>query len=192
MPELAIEDVRAWPRCPRTRPATRAWYVGAVIPDRVDEALFLAANAAVLGPWLLLLLAPRAQITNRLAHSPLPALVLVPLYIACIFFDPRGPQGGSFFSVVGVLAIFASPRTAVGCWIHYLIFDLFVGAWIARDARRLGLPHLATVPSLIVTLLFGPVGYASWLVVRALTRGRAGLDEAAPVAAAPSYSAAEP
>jgi hypothetical protein len=163
-----------------------------VIPDRVDEALFLAANAAVLGPWLLLLLAPRAPITNRLAHSPLPALVLVPLYIACIFFDPRGPQGGSFFSVAGVMAIFASPRTAVGCWIHYLIFDLFVGAWIARDARRLGLPHLATVPSLVVTLLFGPVGYASWLVVRALTRGLIGLDEAAPVAAAPSYSAAKP
>ena len=163
-----------------------------MIPDRVDEALFLAANAAVLGPWLLLLLAPKARITSRLAHSPAPALALVPLYIACIFFDPRGPQGGSFWSVAGVLAIFASPRTAVGCWIHYLIFDLFVGAWIARDARRLGLPHLATVPSLVVTLLFGPVGYASWLVVRALTRGRFGLDEAERVPATPAHSAAEP
>ncbi|MEP7119542.1 MAG: ABA4-like family protein [Byssovorax sp.] len=156
-----------------------------MIPDRIDEALFITANAVVLGPWLLLLLAPRARLTRRLAHSPLPALLLVPLYVACIFFDPRGPTGGSFGSVAGILAIFASPRTAVGCWIHYLLFDLFVGAWIARDARRLGLPHLATVPSLVVTLFFGPVGYASWLLVRGLTRRRFDLDEALPVAAPP-------
>ncbi len=147
-------------------------------PDRVDEALFVAANALVLGPWLLLFFAPNARVTRRLVHSPVPALVLVPLYIACIFFDPRGPQGGSFWSVAGVMAIFASPRTAVGCWVHYLLFDLFVGAWIARDARRRGLPHLAAVPCLIFALFFGPVGYAAWLVVRGVLRGRFELDEA--------------
>ena len=157
-----------------------------MIPDRVDEALFVAGNVAALGPWLLLLLAPGARVTRRLAHSPAPALVLVPLYVACIFFDPRGPQGGSFWSVAGVQAIFASPRTAVGCWIHYLLFDLFMGAWIARDARRLALPHLAAVPSLLVTLFFGPVGYATWLLVRALARRRLGLDEAQRVQIPPS------
>ena len=155
-------------------------------PDRVDEALFIAANTAVLVPWLLLLLAPRAAVTRRLVHSPVPALALVPLYIACIFFDPRGPQGGNLWSLAGVQAIFASPRTAVGCWIHYLIFDLVVGAWVARDARRLGLPHLVAVPCLLVTIFFGPVGYAAWLLVRALTRGRLGLDEAARDPAPPS------
>ena len=155
-------------------------------PDRVDEAIFVAANVAVLGPWLLLLLAPNARVTRRLAHSPLPALVLVPLYIACIFFDPRGPQGGNLWSVAGVQAIFASPRTAVGCWIHYLIFDLFVGAWIARDARRLSLPHLAAVPCLLVTIFFGPVGYATWLLVRAVARRRLGLDEGPPAPTLPS------
>jgi ABA4-like protein len=147
-------------------------------PDRVDDALFVAANAVVLGPWLLLILAPRARVTRSLVHSPAPALLLVPLYIACIFFDPRGPQGGSFWSVAGIQAIFASPRTAVGCWIHYLIFDLFVGAWIARDARRLAIPHLAVVPCLLLTLFFGPVGYASWALVRGLSRRRFVLDEA--------------
>ncbi len=80
--------------------------------------------------------------------------------------------------MAGVQAIFASPRTAVGCWIHYLIFDLFMGAWIARDARRLAVPHLAVVPCLVVTLFFGPVGYAVWLLVRGLARRRLGLDEA--------------
>jgi Domain of unknown function (DUF4281) len=156
-----------------------------MIPNRVDEALFVAANLAAVGPWLLLLLAPKARVTRYLAHSPAPALVLVPLYIACIFFDPRGPEGASFWSVAGIQAIFASSRTAVGCWIHYLIFDLFVGAWIARDARRLAVPHLVVVPCLVVTLFFGPVGYAIWLLVRGLVRGRFGLDEEARNSASP-------
>jgi hypothetical protein len=147
-------------------------------PDRVDEALFVAGNAVVLVPWLLLLLAPKARATRLLVHSGAPAVLLVPLYIACIFFDPRGPSGGSFWSVAGVQAIFASPRTAVGCWIHYLIFDLLVGAWIARDARRLAVPHVVAAPCMLVTLFFGPVGYGAWLVLRAFACRRFRLDEA--------------
>jgi hypothetical protein len=42
--------------------------------------------------------------------------------------------------------------------VHYLAFDLFVGGWQVRDAAQRGVPHLALVPALALTFLFGPVG----------------------------------
>ncbi|MCA9606244.1 MAG: DUF4281 domain-containing protein, partial [Myxococcales bacterium] len=65
----------------------------------------------------------------------------------------------------------------IACWLHYLIFDLFVGAWEVRDAERLGLSHLFVVPSLVLTLMFGPVGLMSWLAVRAIAKRRFALVE---------------
>jgi hypothetical protein len=51
-------------------------------------------------------------------------------------------------------------------WIHYLAFDLFVGSWEARDARQRGVPHLALVPCLALTFLFGPAGWLLYGAVR--------------------------
>ena len=38
----------------------------------------------------------------------------------------------------GVVALFGVRQAIFVGWVHYLVFDLFVGAWIARDAGRLG------------------------------------------------------
>ena len=142
-----------------------------------DETIFLVANNSVVPAWLLLVLAPTWRWTARLVHSGVPAAILVPLYVWLIFFDTPGPEGASFFSLHGVMNIFTTPRTVIGCWVHYLVFDLFVGAWIARDARRLAIPHLLVAPLLVLTLLFGPVGLATYLVLRYVLRRRATLVE---------------
>ena len=55
-------------------------------------------------------------------------------------------------------------------WIHYLVFDLFVGAWIGRDAIRRAIPHWMVVPCLVVTLFIGPVGLLLYFLVRRATR----------------------
>jgi hypothetical protein len=135
-----------------------------------DETTFLVANYLPLPGWLLLVFLPDAAITRRVVHSGLYPIVLATLYAVLLFGDHPGPQGASFFTLEGVTRIFTTPRTIIACWLHYLVFDLFVGAWIVRDRRRLGLPHLASVPSLVLTLLFGPIGLASWLVVRGILR----------------------
>jgi hypothetical protein len=51
-------------------------------------------------------------------------------------------------------------------WIHYLLFDLFVGAWEVRDAVRRDVPHWLVVPCLILTLILGPIGLLLYVVVR--------------------------
>jgi hypothetical protein len=53
-------------------------------------------------------------------------------------------------------------------WIHYLAFDLFVGAWEVRDAQRQGIHHLLVIPCLLATLMAGPAGLALYWLLRVL------------------------
>lgn len=145
----------------------------------MDDALvFAIANYSVLPAWLLLVALPRWKGTHLVVHSGLYPLVLGVAYAVLLFGDRPGPQGASFWDLEGVSRIFTTPRTIIACWIHYLIFDLFVGAWIARDAERIGIRHAFAIPSLVLTLMFGPVGLMSWLAIRAIAKRRLALAEA--------------
>ena len=139
--------------------------------------IFTIVNWSVLPAWLLLVFLPRARVTRVVVHSGLYPLVLGTVYAFLLFGDQPGPQGASFFSLDGVMRIFTSPRTVIAAWAHYLIFDLFIGAWETRDAQRVGLPHLAVVPCLVLTLMLGPIGLASYLLLRAALRRRLSLIE---------------
>ena len=58
----------------------------------------------------------------------------------------------------------------VAAWTHYLVFDMVVGAWVARDAVRLKIPWLLRTASLVLTFLSGPVGFLMYVVSRGLLR----------------------
>ncbi|MBW2190572.1 MAG: DUF4281 domain-containing protein [Deltaproteobacteria bacterium] len=132
------------------------------------ETLFKAANYAVLPFWALLIVAPRWSWTQRLAHGPVVLLLLTPVYAYMLFGYGSAPDGMAFSSLYGVMLGFSAPHIVVAGWIHYLIFDLFIGAWEARDAQRRGIPHLWVAPCLIVTLMIGPVGLLLYVLVRFL------------------------
>jgi uncharacterized membrane protein YcfT len=51
-------------------------------------------------------------------------------------------------------------------WVHYLVFDLFIGAWMVRDARRVGVVHVLIIPSLVLTLMLGPIGLLTYVLIR--------------------------
>jgi hypothetical protein len=70
-----------------------------------------------------------------------------------------------------VQALFTHPHIALAGWLHYLAFDLFLGAWEVRTARTDGIPHWAVIPCLILTFLFGPAGLLAFAILRfTLTR----------------------
>ena len=56
-------------------------------------------------------------------------------------------------------------------WLHYLAFDLFVGTWIARRAGQLGIAHVAILPVLALTFLFGPIGLLAFAALRLPVKG---------------------
>lgn len=142
------------------------------------EIVFAIVNYSVLPAWALLVVAPRWRWTERIVHAGVIPIVLGIAYTVLLFSDQPGPQGSSFFTLDGVMRIFTSRQTVIACWVHYLIFDLFVASWIARDARRNAIPHPAIVPSLVLTLMFGPIGLLSYLALRLALRRRITLVEA--------------
>jgi hypothetical protein len=64
------------------------------------------------------------------------------------------------------MMLFQSPYVALAGWIHYLAFDLFLGAWQVRDANRRDINHLWLVPCLVLTFLAGPVGLLLYFCIR--------------------------
>jgi hypothetical protein len=123
--------------------------------------------------WLLLAVAPGWRWTQRITTFIL-ALPLCALYLG--LFAANWSPSIRFGSLDQVYAVFQSvPFVLIG-WIHYLVFDLFVGSWEVRDARAIGISHLLVVPCLIATLMAGPVGLMLYLLMRFAIKRRIGAE----------------
>ena len=130
---------------------------------------FYLVHLPVLPCWLLLFCAPEARLTGRLVHSGLIPLAMSAIYAALLFSGivlGQAAPGAGMGSLAGVIALFSHPVGSLTGWVHFLTFDLFVGAWIARDARALDMGHAGTLPCLFLTLVFGPLGLAAHLLRR--------------------------
>jgi hypothetical protein len=140
------------------------------------ETLFQIVNLGVMPAWLLLIFLPRWRWTQRIVHSVSILAVLGVIHLGTALAADF-PEGASGLSLQGAMLMFTDPMGMVACWVHYLAFDLFVGAWEVRDAQRHKIPHLAVVPCLVLTNMLGPTGFLLYLVLRAALRGKFTLDE---------------
>ena len=139
--------------------------------------LFNLGGAVALPCWLLLLVAPRWRVSQLLATFVAPLLIAA-LYIF-LLASHKIPPGSGFGSLAQVSVLFQSPFALLAGWIHYIAFDLFTGAWQARDAKRVGISQWLVAPCLLLTLFFGPVGLALYLLLKLTLRRTFGaLDEA--------------
>jgi hypothetical protein len=134
------------------------------------ETLFLICNLIVLPGWALLLLAPRWRWTPRIAMFYAPVLLAF-VYIGLFIANFEGLHA-NYQSFGAVQYAFHSPGLVLAAWVHFLAFDLFTGGWMSADARRLAIPHLAVIPCLVVTFLFGPAGLLLYLTLRSGLRRR--------------------
>ncbi|WP_447727135.1 ABA4-like family protein [Sphingomonas koreensis] len=132
----------------------------------------LAGKLAMLG-WLSLLVAlllkPARPYAFPAAQFVIPAILAVG-YILLIWQGRAGFETGGFGSIEAVRALFANDAALTAGWLHYLAFDLFIGAWISRDAANRGISPLIVLPSLPLTFLFGPTGLLLYLAARAAHR----------------------
>ena len=133
------------------------------------DQLFSVANLVAIAGWLLLTLFPRRRWASRGA-------VAIPLLLAigyaAIVVVAFGRTEGGFSSLNDVARLFANRWMLLAGWIHYLAFDLLVGGWELRDSQQRGIPHLAVVPCLFLTFMFGPVGWLLYMGMRAVMASR--------------------
>lgn len=141
------------------------------------DAMFQIVNMIALAGWLALLLAWALPVwAERIAGLLLPALLSVGYAGLVLGFWSRAE--GGFDSLAAVMQLFTMPEIALAGWIHYLAFDLFVGAWEVRTARREGIAFLLVVPCLVLTFLFGPAGFLLFTGLRAARATQARFVEA--------------
>jgi hypothetical protein len=133
------------------------------------EILFIVANGVALLGWVLLVFAPLWPATARLLSAVLIPGLLAIAY-AVLIVSQSGKGEGSLASLAELHLAFANPYMLLVGWIHYLVFDLFIGAWQCRDAQREGIRHVYILPSLTLTCLVGPIGLLSYLILRGALR----------------------
>ena len=135
------------------------------------DALFQVANPIALAGWLALAFSPLAPRALGLLGGAVVPLVLSSGYVALVLAHWSSGQGG-FDSLKSVEQLFQNRWLLLAGWVHYLAFDLLLGAWVVRTARREGVAHLLVLPCLLATFLFGPAGYLMFQALRASRLGR--------------------
>jgi Domain of unknown function (DUF4281) len=132
------------------------------------EFLFSTANTIAIIGWIVLIagiVLKRPLLRDRFAGLYVP-LLLAASYTVLILVFWWGTNGG-FDTLANVQKLFTSPWAALAGWVHYLAYDLFIGALVSRWIMERGISRLFLIPILPLAFLFGPIGFlVSRLVLR--------------------------
>ncbi len=129
------------------------------------ENLFQMANPAALLGWLALAFSPKVGRSAMIVAGTLIPLLLAVGYTALVLAFWSSGEGG-FNSLAAVAQLMQNPWLLLAGWLHYLAFDLLMGAWELRTAQREGIAHHWVLPCLALTFFFGPVGFLAFQGLR--------------------------
>lgn len=132
------------------------------------SGLFSAFNMLAMAGWIILAVGVALKhnwLRDAVAGTYIPIAISAAYLILIVFFF-AGADGG-FDTLENVQKLFTSPWAALAGWIHYLAFDLFMGARIARGFAEQGLPRWPLILLLPLTFLFGPIGYLAFEIIKA-------------------------
>ncbi len=104
------------------------------------ETLFSRCGQVAMVGWLLLIVAPRWRYSAQIVAKFVIPLILAVVYLGLLATHWSGHRGG-FGSLAAVGELFSDPWVLLAGWVHYLAFDLFIGAWEVRDAAEEQVPH---------------------------------------------------
>lgn len=128
------------------------------------EVVFSYASTAAMVGWALLILGPRRfDWFNAVPLWIIPA-GLSTVYALIVLSRFAGIDGG-FDSLASVALLMSDDWALLGGWVHFLAFDLFVGAVMAARMDRAHVGRIVQGPILLAIFMFGPFGF----VIAALT-----------------------
>jgi len=135
------------------------------------ESFYKIVNLSVMPLWLLMLLAPGRRVTDRMARSSAIFAAAAVNYAVALVLALRGTRPGEtpdFRTLEGLRKGLGTPGGALGARSHMAAGDLFAGAWIYRQARRLNTPGWVRTLALLLSLFTGPLGVLFFLVWRSV------------------------
>lgn len=131
------------------------------------ETMFSIAGVIAMAGWLFLLFSPFIpNWSNRVAGTILPIILSLGYFMLLIM--PTSGNAGGFGTLADVMELFSYEQAALAGWVHFLAFDLFVGAWACRTGRAEGVSFWLVALCLPVIFLFGPAGLLAFQAIRAL------------------------
>ncbi len=129
------------------------------------ELIFSTANFTAFLCWILLFVLYQ----KRWVYQALFSFVFTALAVVYLIFILKGIVGepsGGFDTLANVKLLFSKDEAVLAGWIHYLVFDLFVGMWICHDADKRGINRWILLPCLLLTFLLGPTGLLLYILIR--------------------------
>lgn len=129
------------------------------------SAIFNFGNTFVLLGWILLAFVPYWKYAQPIIMGGIIVLLAI-LYSYLILKDIGNFNPDSFGSLENVKALFQNDSAVAAGWLHYLAFDLFVGAYIMREAQALNISRILATVCLPFTFIFGPMGYLLFFLIK--------------------------
>jgi Domain of unknown function (DUF4281) len=128
-------------------------------------SIFSIGNTCILLGWILLIFLPNWKFTQTLILNGLIVLYSA-VYAYLILKDIGDFRADSFSTLANVKALFQNDNAVAAGWLHYLAFDLFVGAYIVRKSKELQISRLLYTIALPFTFMFGPFGYLIFFIIK--------------------------
>lgn len=136
----------------------------------VDYWFSVLGNLAMFG-WVILVFLPwRNRWIFIVTGIIIPALLGL-AYVIFLVPNFTSVEGAGYGSLAQVSALFSKPILLLAGWVHFLAFDLAVGTYIAVQCDKLKISRIIQAPILLLTFLFGPVGYLIFILLNGLTLG---------------------
>lgn len=135
------------------------------------ELAFSIAGLLAMAAWATLLASPFIPVwSDRFAGLTIPIILSVGYLVLAL---RPNENGGGFGSLADVSQLFGNRSALLAGWIHFLAFDLLIGAWICRTARNESIRFWWVLPCLPLTFLFGPAGFLLFSGIRCLSAATA-------------------
>ena len=131
------------------------------------SSIFSFGNSFVLIGWILLVFLPDWKYTQVLILNGVVVFFSI-LYSYLIGRDIGSFDPNSFSTLANVKILFQNDDAVAAGWLHYLAFDLFVGAYIVRESKKVGTSRWIYTLILPFAFMFGPVGYLIYFMTKTI------------------------
>ncbi|MGB1539275.1 MAG: ABA4-like family protein [Pseudomonadales bacterium] len=139
------------------------YYLWYFLPKDLETLFSHAGLIAMIG-WVILIIGPRRwPLLSVFAAYVFPAVLS--LGYAILMLRHFGSAEGGYNTLADVRLLLSNDHILLAGWVHYLAFDLFIGAWISRRADDAGISRVVQAPVLASTFMFGPFGFLLFLMV---------------------------